>query len=142
MSTAVLALPSAPRAQRQVALTATDAADPKYVTAQTRKMAGPMPAEQMALVFEHLDLALKVFPDEKRIEGVATLSLRTKTPISTLILDLFPKFAIAEVDIDGMRVAPSTYSNPEGQLRIALAAPIAAATKFAARLVYLAHPPL
>ena len=54
-------------AQRQVAPSVTDPTDPKFLTAQTRKMGGPMPAEQMALVFDHLDLALKVFPDEKRI---------------------------------------------------------------------------
>jgi aminopeptidase N len=29
-----------------------------------------MPAEQLALMFDHLDHALKVFPAEKRIEGV------------------------------------------------------------------------
>ena len=81
----------AAHAQRQVAAPVTDPSDPKYLTAQTRKMGGPMPAEQMALIFDHLDLALKVFPDEKRIEGVTTLSLRTKAPIKTLILDLFPE---------------------------------------------------
>lgn len=142
MWAAVLALVAAPQAQRPVAPPVTDPADPKYLTAQTRKMGGPMPAEQMALVFEHLDLALKVFPDEKRIEGVATLSLRTKAPIGTLILDLFPKFTISEIDIDGRRIAPSAYSNPEGQLRIALAATIAAGTKFDARVVYAGTPPL
>src|SRR4249920_1677497 len=81
MSAAVLTLVSAPHAQRQVAPPVTDPADPKYLTAQTRKMGGPMPAEQMALIFEHLDLALKVFPDQQRIEGVTTLTLRTKAPI-------------------------------------------------------------
>ena len=65
-------------AQRQVAAPVTDPNDPKYLTDQTRKMGGPMPAEQMALVFDHLDLALKVFPDDKRIEGVTTLSSRPK----------------------------------------------------------------
>ena len=125
---AVLAPVSAPLAQRQVAAPVTDPSAPKYLTAQTRKMGGPMPAEQMALVFEHLDLALKVFPDDKRIEGVATLSLRTKTAISTLILDLFPKFTISAIEIDGKRIAPSAYANPQGQLRVALATPIAAGT--------------
>jgi aminopeptidase N len=142
VSAAVLTLVSAPHAQRQVAPPVNDPADPKYLTAQTRKMGGPMPAEQMALIFEHLDLALKVFPDEKRIEGVATLSLRAKASISTLILDLFPKFTISEIDIDGRRIAPSAYSNPEGQLLIALAATVAAGTPFGARIVYAGTPPL
>ena len=72
---------AAAHAQRQVSAPVTDPADPKFITPQTRKMGGPMPAEQMALTFDHLDLALKVFPEQKRIEGVTTLSLRTKSPI-------------------------------------------------------------
>ena len=137
----LLQVPAA-HAQRQVAAPVTDPADPRYLTAQTRKMGGPMPAEQMALIFDHLDLALKVFPDAQRIEGVTTLSLRTRAPIRTLILDLFPKFTIAEIDIDGKTVAPSAYSNPEGQLRITLAAPFEAGAKFEARVVYAGTPPL
>ena len=74
----------------------------------------------MALVFDHLDLALKVFPDDKRIEGVATLQLKTKAPIDTLILDFFPKFTISEIDLDGKPIAKSAYANPEGQLRVTL----------------------
>ena len=97
------AVPAA-HAQQQVAAPVTDPADPKYLSAQTRKMGGPMPAEQMALVFEHLDLALKVFPDQQRIEGVTTLTLRTKAPINTLILDLFPRYTISEIDIAGTKM--------------------------------------
>ena len=77
-------------AQRQVAAPITDPNDPKFITAQTRKQGGPMPAEQLALIFDHLDHALKVFPPEKRIEGVTTLSFTTKAPISTLILICTP----------------------------------------------------
>src|SRR6476661_6767909 len=126
---AMVAQVPAAHAQRQVAGPVTDPNDPKYITAQTRKMGGPMPAEQLALIFDHLDLALKVFPDEKRIEGVTTLSLRTKASIKTLILDLFPKFTISAIYLDGKEVPPAAYSNPEGQLRIALAAPLEAGAK-------------
>ena len=139
---AMLAWMAPGHAQRQSASPVTDPGDPKYLTAQTRKMGGPMPAEQMALVFDRLDLALKVFPEEKRIEGVATLKLKTKAPIQTLILDLFPKFTISEIAIDGQRIAPSAYSNPEGQLRIALAKPFAAGVAFEARIAYAGTPPL
>ena len=131
-----------PVTHAQVAAPVNDPNDPKYLTAQTRKMGGPMPAEQLALIFDHLDLALKVFPDDKRIEGVTTLSLRTKAPIKTLILDLFPKFTISAIYLDGKEVPPSAYSNPEGQLRIALARPLEAGAKFEARVVYSGTPPL
>ena len=129
-------------AQRQVAAPVTDPNDPKFITAQTRKMGGPMPAEQLALIFDHLDHALKVFPEEKRIEGVTTLTLRTKAPIATLILDLYPKYTISSITIDGQEVPRSSWSNPEGQLRIALARPFPAGAKFAARVVYSGTPPL
>ncbi|WP_336957710.1 M1 family metallopeptidase [Sphingobium aquiterrae] len=129
-------------AQRQVAASITDPNDPKYVTEQTRKMGGVMPPEQLALVFDHLDLALKVFPDRQRVEGDVTLNLHTKAQIGTLILDFFPKFAISAIYLDGKKLAPGSYANPEGQLRIALARPIKAGTSFAARVVYAGTPPL
>ena len=129
-------------AQRQVAAPVTDPSDPKYLTNQTRKMGGPMPAEEMALVFDHLDLALKVFPDDKRIEGVATLQLKAKATIDTLILDFFPKFTISEIDLDGKPIAKSAYSNPEGQLRVTLPHPLQAGAALEARVVYAGTPPL
>ncbi|WP_213979703.1 M1 family metallopeptidase [Sphingomonas sp. dw_22] len=129
-------------AQRQVAAPITDPNDPRYVTEQTRKMGGVMPPEQLALVFDHLDLALKVFPDRKRIEGDVTLDLHTKAQIGTLILDLFPKYAISAIYLDGRKLAPGRYANPEGQLRIALARPIKPGTKLVARVVYSGTPPL
>jgi len=122
---AMLAQVSAVQAQRQVAASVTDPNDPKFITEQTRKQGGPMPAEQLALVFDHLDHALKVFPADKRIEGVTTLSVTTKASIRTVILDLYPKYKIAAISIDGKVAPPSRYSNPEGQLRITLAAPFA-----------------
>ena len=129
-------------AQRQVAAPVTDPNDPKFITPQTRKQGGVMPAEQLALIFDHLDHALKVFPAEKRIEGVTTLSFTTKAPIHTLILDLYPKYTISSISIDGNVVPPSRYSNPEGQLRIALDKPFPAGAKFSARVVYSGTPPL
>jgi len=137
-----LAPPPALRAQRQVAAPVTDPNDPKFITAQTRKQGGIMPAEQLALIFDHLDHALKVFPSEKRIEGVTTLSFTTKATIRTLILDLYPKYRLSSISIDGKVVPPSRYSNPEGQLRIALDKPFAAGAKFSAQVVYSGTPPL
>lgn len=129
-------------AQRQVAAPVADPADPKFLTTQTRKMGGPMPPEQMALIFDHLDLALKVFPEQKRIEGVTTLSLRTKSSIQVVVLDLFPRFTISQIAINGEILPPSWYSNPEGQLRITLPTSIPANTKIEARVTYAGTPPL
>lgn len=139
---AMLAHVSALHAQRPVAPPVTDPNDPKFITEQTRKQGGPMPAEQMALVFDHLDHALKVFPAEKRIEGVTTLSFTTRAPIRTVILDLYHKYTIHAISIEGKVVPPSSYSNPEGQLRIALASPLAAGAKLKVQVVYSGTPPL
>src|SRR3546814_16312509 len=87
-------------------------------------MGGVMPPEQLALTFEHLDLATKVYPDQKRIESVATLTLTSSRPVPVLILDMYPKFAIAAITVDGRKIAPSAYTNPQGQLRITLPEPI------------------
>ncbi|WP_343520902.1 M1 family metallopeptidase [Sphingomonas sp.] len=129
-------------AQRQVAAPVTDPADPKFVTEQTRKMGGPMPAEQLALTFEHLDLATKVFPEEKRIESVATLTLKSSRAVPVLILDMFPKFRIASIAVDGRTIAPSAYANPEGQLRITLPKAIPAGKRFVAKIAFSGTPPL
>jgi aminopeptidase N len=129
-------------AQRQSGLSITDTTDPRYLTGQTRKMGGVMPAEQLALVFDHLDHALKVFPAEKRIEGTTTLSFTTKDPIRTLILDLYPRYTIHSISIDGRVVPSSSYANPEGQLRITLPRRVPAGAKFKAQVVYSGTPPL
>lgn len=134
------ALPLAtPSAQQSAPI---DTSDPRYITAQTRKQGGVMPPEQLALQFDHLDHSLTVFPAEKRIEGSTTLTLTAKSPISTLILDLYPRYTISRISIDGRVVPPSNYSNPQGQLRITLPRPVRAGTKFRAQVVYAGTPPL
>ena len=141
-SLVLLAQVTAGLAQRTVAAAVADPADPRFITAQTRKQGGPMPAEQLALIFDHLDHALKVFPTEKRIEGVTTLSFTTRAPIRTVILDLYPRYTISEITVNGRLMPPSSYSNPEGQLRIALRTPFAAGAKFTVRVSYAGTPPL
>lgn len=128
--------------QRQSAPPVTDPADPKFITEQTRKMGGPMPAEQLALEFEHLDLALKVFPQEQRIAGVATLDLKAKGPVDTLILDLHPKFTIEAITLGDKRLPSSQYANPRGQLRIDLPRPLTRGEKVRVRVDYGGTPPV
>jgi aminopeptidase N len=133
----------APRlAHAQVAPPIVDSADPTFLTEQTRKQGGPRPPEQMGLVFHHLDHAVKVFPSEQRIEAVTTLRLSSRTALRTLILDLYPRYRIQSIAIDGRVVPPSRYSNPEGQLRIALPAPVAAGRTFEATIAYAGTPPV
>ena len=120
----------------------TDPADPKFITAQTRKMGGVLPPEQQALDLRSIDLSTKVFPTEKRIESTAVLTLRTAAELDTLVLDLYPKFKIAEIDVDKRKLPASAWSNPEGQLRIKLPHPAKAGATLVARIVYSGAPPV
>ncbi|MFA6117454.1 MAG: M1 family metallopeptidase [Sphingomonas sp.] len=140
---AVLGCGSAASARDETIVKADDPdAAAKFMTPHTRAQGGPRPAEQMALTFEHLDLSTKVFPEDKRLESDAVLTLKATAPVRTLILDLFPKFVVSAIYLDGRKISPSTYSNPEGQLRIALPKPLAAGRKIVARVVYSGTPPL
>ncbi len=115
---------------------------PKFLTEQTRKMGGVMPAEQLALELRHLDLATQVFPDRQRIESTATLTLGTSARLTELVLDMYPRFTIHEIRVNGRAISPANYSNPEGQLRIKLPRPAAPGTRLVARIVYSGTPPL
>jgi aminopeptidase N len=110
------------------------------LTAQTRKMGGVMPAEQRAVDFEHLDLSTTIYPADKRIEGDATLKFRARSTVETLIVDLYPRYDIAEVELDGRPLDSAAWSNPDGQLRITLPQPLEAGDRIKARIVYSGMP--
>jgi aminopeptidase N len=129
-------------AQRAPAPEVTDPDDPKFLTPLTRQQGGPKPAEQMALAIEHLDLATQVFPDEKRLASVATLTLRTSARLDEVLLDLYPKFTIDRIDVNGRRIAPSNYSNPDGVLKIRLPRAADAGATLKVRIAYGGTPPL
>ena len=110
------------------------------LTEQTRKMGGPLPAEQLALSFEHLDLGIKVYPYEKRIEAEATLTLRAESALRDLLIDLYPNFHISSIEINGKKVAQGSWSNPEGQLRILMPEPAKAGDTIEAKITYAGFP--
>ena len=82
-----LALGAPAVAQRTPAPEITNPDDPKFLTPLTRQQGGIRPPEQMALEIRHLDLATTVFPAEKRIESVATLTLGTSARVEEIVLD-------------------------------------------------------
>ncbi|HEY8507623.1 MAG TPA: hypothetical protein VIL32_04640, partial [Steroidobacteraceae bacterium] len=86
-------------------------------------------SEIQPLKLERLDLAIKVFPVQKRIEGDATLRFAALARIDSLQLDLHSGFHVAEVSVDGRRVG---WKHAEsGEIRIQLPAPAAARKTFA-----------
>jgi len=110
------------------------------LTDQTRKMGGLMPAEEMALSIAHADIATRIIPAEKRIEGDTTLNLQAASDVHTLILDLYSGYHISAIYLDGHAIPPSRYSNPEGQLRITLPKAFKAGRRMTVRIVYAGAP--
>lgn len=116
------------------------AATPSALPALTRASGLPMAPEQAAVVFEHADLAFKVLPKRKRLEGDARLSFRARAPLSALVVDLDPGYAVSRVEVDGRALPPGDWRNPEGRMRVALPQPLAAGQAVSLRIVYAGHP--
>lgn len=106
------------------------------LTAQTQRSGGARPAEQTAVTFEHADLAFEVLPKRQRINGVATLDFTARAPLTRLVIDLDRNLPVSAIAIDGRELAKAAWSNPEGQLTIALPGPLAAGDKVSVRITY------
>jgi aminopeptidase N len=99
-----------------------------------------LPAEEMALSFEHLDLNMRIDPANRSIAGDATLTLRPATPIHSIILDLYPLYSIKAVYLDKVRLPETAYQDSEGKLWIAPRGRIAAGRTVTVRVVYSGAP--
>ncbi len=106
------------------------------ITEQTEKSGGARPAEQMAMRFDVADLAIEVLPETRSIEGTATLTFTATAPLARLVIDLDRNLGPQQVAIDGKTLPASAWSNPDGQLTIALPEPVAAGGKVTATITY------
>jgi aminopeptidase N len=79
---------------------------------------GAIPAQQAALSFEHADLSFTIIPDRKALEGRAVLTLKARSALDRIVLDLDRVFVIRAIALDGKALKPSAWSNPEGRLTI------------------------
>ena len=107
----ILALNGAASAQEPVA-------KPIVTSPLSFDTGGAIPAEQAALSFEHADLSFKIIPDRKALEGRAVLTLKPRSSLDRIVLDLDRVFVIRAITIDGKALKPSAWSNPEGRLTI------------------------
>jgi aminopeptidase N len=110
------------------------------LTEQTKRSGGIVDPEQAKLRFDAADLAIEVMPATRSLAGVATLSFTARAPLSELRIDLDRNLPVSAVAIDGAALAPASWSNPDGRLRIALPRPIAAGRAFTARITYSGTP--
>lgn len=99
------------------------------ITATTAASGGPIEAERAALRLEHVDLAIEVFPDAKTLSGRATLDLAIGAPVRRLLIDLDRNLPVRAITLDGRRLPPSAWTNPEGRLAVALSAERTAGSK-------------
>ena len=110
------------------------------LTARTEASGAERPAEQLAVVFEHADLGLRIEPRSKTIRGDVTLTLRATSPLARVMLDLDNQLPIDAIAIDGTPLQRSAWSNPDGRLAITLPAPLAAGQTVKVRVQYHGAP--
>ena len=118
---------------------AAPAAQPE-LSATTRQTGLPRTPEQRAVVFEHATLHFKVLPQDRRIEGDATLRFRAGQALATMVLDLDRAYQVSAVQVDGVALARKDWANPEGRMRITLPRVVAAQQGFDVRVVYAGAP--
>jgi len=115
-------------------------ADQPPLGALTRETGLPRTPEQLAVVFEHADLGFKVIPDQRRIEGDATLTFKVTAPLAAVVLDLDTEYAISRVEIDGRALPTSAWTNPDGRLRVTLPKALTPGRQVKVRVVYAGKP--
>lgn len=106
------------------------------ITAQTQRSGGVLTPEQTALTLDSADLAFEVLPETESLNGVATLVFTAKAPLTLLPIDLDRNLPVSAIAIDGVPLAPTAWSNPEGRLTITLPKPVAAGGNVTAKITY------
>jgi aminopeptidase N len=131
---------SASAADQGLAATGTATTSQPALTAQTVKSGGVMPEAQQRVHFDHAELHFTVDPARQRIDGDARLTFTAKQAISEVLLDLDRNLPISRVAVDDQPLAPSAWSNPDGQLRIQLPTGLAPGGKVTVRVAYGGRP--
>jgi aminopeptidase N len=114
-----LLLAAAPAFAQRDAAQEIDIRQPE-LSALTRSSGGAPAPQQKAMRFDRADLAFKVHPDGKTIEGEATLVFTAGAPLDALVVDFDPHYAIDAVEVDGRK---ATWRNPEGRMTVDLPRP-------------------
>ncbi|HEX8471398.1 MAG TPA: M1 family metallopeptidase [Brevundimonas sp.] len=96
--------------------------------------------EQLVTRFDKADLELKVLPQSKTIEGVATLDLTATGRLAHVVLEFDTVFNVSSVSVDGQALAASQWSNPDGRMTITLPLPLTAGATASVRIAYSGSP--
>ena len=115
-------------------------ADQPALTRTTQASGLPRAPEQEAVTFKRADLAFKVDPARKWLEGDARLEFGIDRPVSRLVVDLDRNYAVERVEVDGAPVDTAHWRNPEGRMSVDLPAPLPAGATASLRIRYSGHP--
>jgi aminopeptidase N len=100
----------------------------------------PRTPEQEAVVFERADLGFKVDPARRWLEGDASLTFRTRSPLDRIVVDLDRNYRVDRVEVDGIAVDAARWRNPEGRMSVDLPARLAAGGRITVRIRYAGAP--
>ena len=115
-------------------------ATPPVPTALTLASGGQPVPEQAAVDFDKADLKLRIDPAERSLTGDVTLTLRARSALARVVLDLDRNLPIDAISVDGAVLTPLQWSNPEGRLFINLPRALAAGEQTVVRVQYHGKP--
>jgi aminopeptidase N len=106
----------------------------------TANSGSPRAPEQLAVTFDKADLALRVDPATQSISGDAALTFTVTAPLTRIAVELDRNLPVDFASADGVALAPSAISNPDGRLYLTLPTPLAAGAVTTVRIRYRGIP--
>ncbi len=113
---------------------------PPPLTDYTKNSGATRAPEQLAVVFEHADLSIRVDPARHWIEGDAKLTFQLTSPLRRVVLDLDRNLPIDRIEVDGTSLPSRAWRNPDGRLQIDLPHELAKSARTTVRVVYHGSP--
>jgi aminopeptidase N len=110
------------------------------MTDLTANSGSPRANEQLAVSLENVDLSLRVDPSSQSIAGDAALTFALTAPLTRIAVELDRNLPVDAVSVDGVALAPSAISNPEGRLFLTLPTPLPAGAHTVVRIRYHGKP--
>ena len=100
----------------------------------------PRTVEQERVRFDEADLAIKVMPETRTIDSVATLTFTTLAPLERLVVELDTVFDVSSVRVGDVEIAPENWSNPEGRMTVNLPSNVPTGEELVLRIAYAGAP--